>query len=77
LTLALVPPPVVCLVLTREIPYLAYAAFEIATLLDPAHQFEVWENIEQFFLAGLVVYNPALDMMYVEGRQISCEAISG
>ncbi len=43
------------------------AVFKISTLSDPAHRFKVRKNAEQMALSGLVIFNPAFSMVYVEG----------
>ncbi|KAI0278327.1 pre-mRNA processing factor 3-domain-containing protein [Russula brevipes] len=43
------------------------AVFKISTLSDPAHRFKVRKNAEQMALTGLVIFNPAFSMVYVEG----------
>jgi len=43
------------------------AAFKISTLSDPAHRFKVRKNAEQMGLTGLVIFNPAFSVVYVEG----------
>ena len=43
------------------------AVFKVSTLSDPAHRFKVRKNAEQLALTGLVIFNPAFSMVYVEG----------
>jgi U4/U6 small nuclear ribonucleoprotein PRP3 len=43
------------------------AAFKISTLSDKAHRFKVRKNAEQMALTGLVIFNPAFSVVYVEG----------
>ncbi|KAF8267171.1 pre-mRNA processing factor 3-domain-containing protein [Lactarius quietus] len=43
------------------------AVFKISTMTDPAHRFKVRKNAEQMALSGLVIFNPAFSMVYVEG----------
>ncbi|KAI0000693.1 pre-mRNA processing factor 3-domain-containing protein [Russula compacta] len=43
------------------------AVFKVSTLSDPAHRFKVRKNAEQMALTGLVIFNPAFSMVYVEG----------
>jgi U4/U6 small nuclear ribonucleoprotein PRP3 len=43
------------------------AVFKVSTLSDPAHRFKVRKNAEQLALTGLVIFNPALSVVYVEG----------
>lgn len=43
------------------------AIFKVSTLSDPAHRFKVRKNAEQMALTGLVIFNPAFSMVYVEG----------
>src|SRR5487761_482898 len=37
-----------------------------ATLMDPAHQLKVQKNAGRLALTGLVIFNPAFNMVYVE-----------
>ena len=43
------------------------AVFKVSTLSDPAHRFKVRKNAEQLALTGLVIFNPAFSVVYVEG----------
>ncbi|KAI0305211.1 pre-mRNA processing factor 3-domain-containing protein [Multifurca ochricompacta] len=43
------------------------AVYKISNLSDPAHRFKVRKNAEQMALTGLVIFNPAFSMVYVEG----------
>jgi U4/U6 small nuclear ribonucleoprotein PRP3 len=43
------------------------AVFKISNLSDPAHRFKVRKNAEQMALTGLVIFNPAFNMVYAEG----------
>ncbi|KAF8582545.1 PRP3-domain-containing protein [Ramaria rubella] len=43
------------------------AAFKIKTLSDPSHRFKVRKNAEQMNLTGLCIFNPAFNLVYVEG----------
>jgi len=39
----------------------------VKNLSDPAHQFKVRKNAEQLNLTGVCIFNPAFNLVYVEG----------
>ena len=41
--------------------------FRVRVLTDPAHQFKVRKNAEQFNLTGVCIFNPQFNLIYVEG----------
>ncbi|KAJ3514705.1 hypothetical protein NLJ89_g2227 [Agrocybe chaxingu] len=43
------------------------AVFKVLTLSDPAHQFKVRKNADQLSLTGVCIFNPAFNLVYVEG----------
>lgn len=42
-------------------------SFRVRVLTDPAHQFKVRKNAEQFNLTGVCIFNSQFNLIYVEG----------
>lgn len=46
---------------------ISYSFHRVKKLTDPAHQFKVRKNAEQFNLTGVCIFNPNFSLVYVEG----------
>jgi U4/U6 small nuclear ribonucleoprotein PRP3 len=46
---------------------IGYPLERVKILSDPAHRFKVRKNAEQLNLTGVCIFNPAFNMVYVEG----------